>query len=98
MDIDKTYDRLLAQLEAWTESLATQGPEAVDSVRDRMHEYLEGLMDAEYDAVKVSLKEKLLQVKNQLTEELGKEPSDEVIASEMNLPGGVDTVRAVLKL
>ena len=107
------YNQLLTNLELWAETLATRGPKAVDEVQDEMHQYLEKMIDEDYEGFvreaaelkelfsnehKVSLKEKLLHVKKQLTHELGEEPSDEVIAEEMKLPGGVDTVKAVLAL
>lgn len=100
------YNQLLTNLELWADTLATRGPKAVDEVQDEMHQYLEKMMDEDYEGFvreaaelhKVSLKEKLLHVKKQLTHELGEEPSDEVIAKEMKLPGGVDTVKAVLAL
>ena len=104
------YNQLLTNLELWAETLATRGPKAVDEVQDEMNQYLEKMIDEDYEGFvreaaeleeqlhKVSLKEKLLHVKKQLTHELGEEPSDEVIAREMKLPGGVDTVKAVLAL
>ena len=96
------YNQLLTKLEFWTNTLATRGPKAVDEVQDDMNQYLEKAADEDYaefkELHKVSLKEKLLHVKKQLTHELGEEPSDEVIAKEMKLPGGVDTVKAVLAL
>ena len=96
------YNQLLTNLELWADTLATRGPKAVEEVQDEMHQYLEKMIDEDYAELKelhkVSLKEKLLHVKKQLTHELGEEPSDEVIAREMKLPGGVDTVKAVLAL
>ena len=107
------YNKLLTNLELWTNTLAARGPKAVDEVQDEMHQYLEKMIDEDFedfmqeaaeikklfsDEQRASLKEKLLHVKKQLTHELGEEPSDEVIAKEMKLPGGVDTVKAVLAL
>lgn len=112
MENDK-YNQLLTNLELWADTLATKGPDAVDEVQGEMHQYLEKAADEDFDDFmqeaaeikklfsdeqRASLKEKLLHVRKQLTHELGEEPSDEVIAEEMNLPGGVDTVKAVLAL
>ena len=99
MDIDKEYDKLLTNLELWAETLATNGPKAVDDVMGEMYDAVKAYTDElEPSLPALSLKEKLLQVREQLTKELGEVPSDEVIASEMNLPGGVNTVRTVLAL
>ena len=97
MDIDKEYNKLLTNLELWAETLATSGPKAVDDIMGEMYDAVNAYLDeVESTLPALSLKEKLLQVKKQLTHELGEEPSDETIANEMNLPGGVNTVKAVL--
>jgi gas vesicle protein len=99
MDIDKKYEQLLTNLELWAETLATSGPKAVDDIMGEMYDAVKAYTDElEPRLPALSLKEKLLQVRKQLTKELGEEPSDEVLASEMNLPGGVDTIRTVLAL
>jgi hypothetical protein len=99
MDIDKKYEQLLTNLELWAETLATSGPKAVDDVMGEMYDDVKAYADElEPRLPALSLKEKLLQVRKQLTKELGEEPTDEVLASEMNLPGGVSTVRTVLSL
>lgn len=93
------YNQLLTNLELWAETLATRGPKAVDEVMGEMYDAVKTYADElEPRLPALSLKEKLLQVRKQLTHELGEEPSDEVIAREMKLPGGVDTVKAVLAL
>ena len=97
--MENKYDQLLTNLELWADTLATRGPKAVDEVMGEMYDAVKAYTDElEPRLPALSLKEKLLQVKKQLTHELGEEPSDEVIAKEMKLPGGVDTVKAVLAL
>ena len=46
------YDEILKHLELWAEELAARGPKAVEEIQDEMHQYLEKMLDKDFDAFK----------------------------------------------
>jgi hypothetical protein len=101
MTREEHYQSLLGKLEAWNDELANGGPNSLDAVCGRMHtyleHYLEDLRPKESDPV-MSVRDKIEQIKNQLTAETGAEPTAETIADEMGLPGRVKEIKSILSM
>lgn len=99
MKVKDHYENLLTKLEEWTDLLAQQGPAALDNVMGQMHDAVGGYLDDVRELHPyMSVREKLQQVKDQLTKELGHEPTAETVASEMNMSDKVDVVERMLAL
>lgn len=99
MNVNEHYDNLLTRLEEWNDLLAAKGPSVLDKVMGEMHDAVGGYLDeVRLLHPALSIREKLQQVKKQLTKELGHEPTAETVASEMNMSDKVDIVERMLAL
>lgn len=101
MTRDEHYQSLLGKLEAWVDELAQGGPDSLDAVCGRMHTYLEHYLEdlrPPADESIMSVREKLQQVRDQLTAETGAEPTAQTIADEMGIPQRSREIEAVLSM
>ena len=99
MNVKEHYDNLLTRLEEWNDLLAAKGPSVLDKVMGEMHDAVGGYLDEVRELhPMLSIREKLQQIKEQLTAETGAEPTAQTIADEMGIPQRAREIEVMLKL